>query len=133
MHLTGRWLVPKYREEAKFDWDIAPFPKGSAGSVVSLDASGWAVAKSSKHKEEAHRLVNYLSSKGSIEKFTQCGLIVPARRDVQNSNYFLDGKAPKHAEVFLDVIKTSRPTPVPVDYREILDSLSGYFEKKFRE
>ena len=133
MHLTGRWLVPKYREEAKFNWDIVPFPKGSVGSVVQLDASGWSVSKSSKHKEEAHRLVNYLSSKESIERITQCGLIVPARQDVQNSNYFLDGKAPKHAEVFLDVIKTSRHTPVPVNYREILDNLSRYFEQMFRE
>ena len=133
MHLTGRWLVPKYREEAKFDWDIAPFPKGSEGSIVSLDASGWAVSKNSKHKEEAHKLINYLASKESIEKITQCGLIVPARRDVQNSKYFLDGKSPENAKVFLDVIKTSKPTPVSVNYREILDSLSGYFERLFRE
>jgi len=132
MHLSGRWLVPKYREEAKFDWDIAPFPAGSAGSIVPLDASGWAVAKSSKHKEEAFRFVNYLSSKESIERLTQSGLIVPARGDVQHSKYFLDGKKPKSAEVFLEVIKTSKPTPVSVNYREILDDLNPKFERLFR-
>ena len=131
MHLTGRWLVPKYREEASFDWDIVSFPKGSAGSIVPLDASGWAVAKNSKHKEEAHNLVNYLSSKNSIEKLTQCGLIVPARSDVANSKYFIDGKKPKNANIFLEVIKTAKPTPVPVNYNEILDNLSNYFEEKF--
>ena len=131
MHLTGRWLVPKYREEADFDWDIMQFPKGSKGSIVPLDASGWAVAKNSKHKDEAHKLVNYLSSKRSIEKLTECGLIVPARYDVANSKYFLDGKNPHNAKVFLDVIKTAKPTPVPVNYNEILDGLSNYFEEKF--
>ncbi len=131
MHLTGRWLVPKYREEAKFDWDIVPFPSGSAGSIVQLDASGWAVAKNSAHKEEARKLVNYLSSKNSIEKFTQCGLIVPARSDVATSKYFFDGKKPHNTKVFLNVIKTAKPTPVPVNYNEILDSLSNYFEEKF--
>lgn len=131
MHLSGRWLVPKYREDAKFRWDIAPFPKGEAGSIVPLDASGWAVTKSSRHKKEAYLLINYLASKNSIEKITCSGLIVPARKDVANSMAFLDGKAPQNARVFIDVIKTSKPTPVSVNYKEILDSLDSYFEKMF--
>src|SRR5699024_1157685 len=28
MQISGRWLVPKYRQEAQFSWDIARFPKG---------------------------------------------------------------------------------------------------------
>lgn len=131
MHLTGRWLVPKYRDEATFRWDIVPFPKGSSGSIVPLDSSGWAVAKTSKNKEKAYRLINFLSSKQSIEKITQSGLIVPARNDVASSDYFLDNQPPHNAKVFLEVIKTSKPTPVSVDYREILDNLSSYFEYIF--
>lgn len=131
MHLTGRWLVPKYREEADFDWDIVNFPKGRAGSTVPLDSSGWAVAAKSAHKKEAFRFVAYLSSKESIEKFTQSGLIVPARSDVENSRYFLDGKKPEHAEIFLDVIKTSKPTPVNVNYKEVLDKYNPVFEHAF--
>ncbi|MBQ8168745.1 extracellular solute-binding protein, partial [bacterium] len=131
MHLSGRWLVPKYREEAHFDWDVVPFPKGEAGSVVPLDASGWAISKSSEHKISARKLVDYLASKESIEKFTQSGLIVPARRDVAESVYFLDNQKPRNARVFLNVIETSKPTPVSVDYKEILDNLNGRFEKIF--
>lgn len=131
MHLSGRWLVPKYREEAEFDWDVTAFPKGDAGSVVPLDASGWAVAKSSKHKPEARKLVDFLASKESSQKFTESGLIVPARRDVAESSSFLDNKKPQHSRVFLDVIKTSKPTPVSVDYKEIMDNLKGRFEKVF--
>lgn len=131
MHLTGRWLVPKYREEAKFHWDVVEFPRGDAGSLVPLDSSGWAVAKGSKHKDEAFRLVNYLSSRNSIEKLTQSGLIVPAREDVRNSKYFLDGEQPEHADVFLKVIKTSKPTPVSVNYKEITDKYNRTFEQMF--
>ncbi len=131
MHLSGRWLVPKYREEAEFDWDVTAFPKGDAGSVVPLDASGWAVARSSKHKPEARKLVDFLASKESSQKFTESGLIVPARRDVAESSSFLDNKKPQHSRVFLDVIKTSKPTPVSVDYKEIMDNLKGRFEKVF--
>lgn len=129
MHLSGRWLVPKYREEAAFDWDVAPFPKGSAGSIVPLDASGWAIAKASKHKEESLKLIKYLSSKENIEKITESGLIVPARKDAAKS--ILDDKKPKNAKVFLDVIETSKPTPVSVDYNFINDRLKTQNEKLF--
>lgn len=132
MQISGRWLVPKYREEADFDWDIVPFPKGDCGSVVPLDASGWAVSKSSKHKNEAMLLIKYLSSKENIQKMTQSGLIVPARVDVSTSKVFLDGKPPKNAKAFIDVIKTSKPTPVTVNYNEITDKMKNYTEKLFK-
>lgn len=131
MYLSGRWMVPKLREEASFDWDIAQFPKGTKGSIVQLDASGWAISKSSKHKAEALKLINYLSDEKSIEKFTQSGLIVPARKDVANSQSFLNRQKPKNAKVFIEIIETSKPTPVTVNYREILDNLKNDMEKRF--
>jgi len=125
MHLSGRWLVPKYREDAKFDWNVINFPAGDAGSVVPLDASGWSIAKSSKHKAEAMRLVDYLASKKCSEKFSQSGLIVPARIDVAQGEFLQSQRnlKPKSAKVFLDVIKTSKPTHVSTDYREIQDEI----------
>lgn len=124
MQLSGRWLVPKYRTDAKFSWDVINFPRGDMGSIVPMDASGWALSKSSKHKIEARKLIKYLSSKSSIEKFTQSGLIVPARIDVANSDIFLNkNKLPESANVFIDVIKTSKKTPVSINYKEIQDNL----------
>lgn len=125
MYLSGRWMVPKFREDAKFDWNVVNFPAGDKGSVVGLDASGWTIAKSSKHKQEAMRLIKFLSSKESIEKFTQSGLIVPARIDVAREDFLYnsDDKKPKSSRVFIDVIKTSKPTPVSVNYSEIQDKL----------
>ena len=131
MHLSGRWLVPKYRESADFDWDVAPFPKGTKGSIVPLDASGWAISADSKHKEEAARLIKFLSSKENLELFSESGLIVPARIDSANSKSFLNGNKPKNAKVFLDVAKTSKPTPVCINYNEILDRTKQKLEKKF--
>lgn len=131
MHICGRWLVPKYRESANFNWDIAPFPKGSAGSIVPLDASGWTISAGSKHKEESMRLIKYLSSKESLEKMSASGLIVPARIDAANSKYFLDGGKPENAKVFLDIIETSKPTPVSINYNEVLDRTKQKLEKEF--
>ena len=131
MYISGRWMVPKLRNEADFDWDVTQFPKGTNGSIVQLDASGWAIAKSSKHKEEAQKLVNYLASSKNSEKFATNGLIVPARKDASRSKYFLDGQKPVHSKIFLDIIETSKPTPVTVNYREITDKLKKSMETKF--
>ena len=120
MYLSGHWMVPKLREEADFRWDVAQFPKGTKGSIVPLDASGWAVSKSSKHKNEALKLVEFLSSKESSEKIMQCGLIVSARKDVKESS-----------KVFSNAIKTSVPTPVKPDYREVLDKIKKDLEPVF--
>ena len=133
MHLSGRWLVPKYRQDAEFNWDIVGFPSGTSGSITPLDASGWAIAKSSKHKAQATKLIKYLSSKNSIERLTQSGLIVPARIDVANSRIFLDNNAPHNAKVFLNTIETSVPTPVSVDYKEKTDKLKQQTEGLFNK
>ena len=133
MLLSGRWLVPKFRESADFDWDVAPFPKGTEGSIVPLDASGWAISKDSKHKAEAARLIKYLSSKESLEKFALSGLVVPAREDAAKSRNFLDGKRPYNAQIFLEVARTSKPTPVSRNYNEILDRTKQMLEPVFNK
>lgn len=129
MHLSGRWLVPKYREEAVFEWDIVPFPKGASGSIVPLDVSGWAISKNSKHKQDAFRLIKFLSSKTSIEKLAESGLIVPARKDC--AKVIQNDKNPKNSHVFIDVIQTSKPTPVSVDYNVLNDKLKEKNERLF--
>ena len=97
-----------------------------------MDAFGWAVSKSSKNKEQAIKFIQYLSSKENIAKMTKSGLITPARVDVANSKEFLDGK-PKSSKVFIDVIKTSKPTPVSKNYRELTDEISEKLEPLFNK
>lgn len=121
MHLSGRWLVPKYKKDANFKWNLINFPSGDKGSIVPMDASGWAVTSQSNHKKEALKLVEYLASKTSIEKLTESGLIVPARIDVAEGKFSLDHSI--NNSVFVETIKTSKTTPVSTNYREIQDSL----------
>lgn len=131
MYLSGRWMVPKFRSDAKFDWDVVNFPTGDKGSIVPLDASGWAIAKSSKHKNEALKLINYLSSKKSIVLFTKSGLIVPARIDVAENEFIKDKQKPLSSKVFINIINTAKPTPVSVNYAQIQDDLKEKTEYIF--
>ncbi len=108
MHLSGRWLVPKYKESAKFNWDVVIFP-----GITPADASGWAISKDSKHKNEAKKFIEFLSSKENIQKMTSSGLIVPARIDVK----FKD-------EVFLEAVKSSKVLNIPVNYNKLTDKIN---------
>ena len=119
MFVYGRWAVPGYRKKITFNWDVAPFPAGPAGSIVDTDSSGWAIARATRKPDEAWKLVKYLASKRSIEAFTESGLIVPSRPDVAHSPAFLAGK-PASSQVFLDAIPSGRPQRVPIAYDEIV-------------
>jgi multiple sugar transport system substrate-binding protein len=110
MFVSGRWSVPAFREKITFKWDIRPFPKGPAGSIVDADASGWAISKSCRNPDAAWTLIEWLAGKEASEAFTAGGLIIPARQDVGQSETFLQtGKAPASSRVFLDALQTARP------------------------
>lgn len=117
MHLSGRWFMPIYKREVKFNWGITMFPAGKAGSVVGCDSSGWAISSGTKHPDESWRFVEFISSKQSIEKFTQSGLITPARVDVDDPE-----------EIFTEVIKYSKPTPIEPDHQRFVDELDNTLE-----
>ncbi len=110
LYLSGRWMYPKISENANFPYGIVTFP-----GTVSSDASGWAVSKNSKHKNQAVKFVRYLSSKGSIDYFTQSGLIVPAR---------IDSSKNIKEQAFLEAINKSVPNNVDKNFSKTRDELN---------
>ncbi len=123
MMVSGRWTVPVLRTQAKFNWDVAPFPRGKAGSVVGVDASGYAIAKSTKHPRESWELIAFLSSPEAQDAFSESGLIVPARKDVAQSEAFL-AAPPAHGRYFVESIETGYPSHTPVRWNEIAEELN---------
>ena len=110
LYLSGRWLYPKISETAKFQYGIVTFP-----GTVTADASGWAISKKSKHKHEAVKFVQYLSSKESIDYFTASGLIVPAR---------IDSAKNIKEQAFIDAIQKSVPNNVDKNFNKTRDKLN---------
>lgn len=125
MMVNGRWSVPVLREQAKFRWDVAPLPIGPSGqSRVGIDASGYAISAKTAHPRESMALLRFLLSRNAIAAVTQSGLIVPARRDVAESNLYLaPGQAPAHGRVFLDAITDGVPTHTPPRWNELIEEL----------
>ena len=118
-YLSGKWMYPKISETAKFKWAVINFPYGE--NPQEIDTSGWAIAKSSKHKEAAVKLVQFLSDKESSEYFTKTGLIVPARID--NAGLLNDTKHNEH--IFAETITKSIASPVCKDYGKLMDKLNN--------
>ncbi len=124
MMVSGRWSVPVLREQAAFDWDVAPLPAGPAGSRTGIDASGYAMAAGTEHPQAAWALIEFLSSPEAVGRFTESGLIIPARLDVAHSDVFLDPrKTPQNGQVFLDAIETGVPTRSHPRWNEIAETL----------
>lgn len=132
MQISGRWLVPKYRKDANFNWDIVSFPKGTKGSVVNIDSSGYALSSSCKNKKAAMKFINFISSEKSLKKLTQSGLIVPARKDVAYSSVFLDqSKKPLNSIAFVETVQHGEATNVNSNYQQIADILNIALEPVF--
>ena len=112
MYLGGRWMIPKFEETITFDWDIIEFPSSEKNKVY-VDSSGWAISKKSKNKENAIKLVKYLSSNNSIKELSKSGLITPARKIEET------GKT----KIFTDMLKNTKPTPTNKSYGKINDIL----------
>lgn len=132
MHISGRWLVPKYRAEANFNWDIIPLPNGKKGSIAGSDTSGWAISKSSKNKDLAINFIKYMSSYESIQNISKSGLITPARKDCAYSNTFLDkNKKPQNAIFFIEINDLAKNTNIPNNYNQKIEKLERLLEPYF--
>jgi len=115
MYLSGRWMTPKIRETAGFDWDVIEFP---AKEKVYIDSSGWALSKNSKHKKEAAALIKYLSDTKTLSRFAASGLIVPADRTAVLQD---KSQKPENYSAFTEMLKNAAPSPVNENYAVILD------------
>jgi len=118
MYISGRWMYPKIKEKAKFNWKVYSLPIGV--NPLSCDCSGWAISKDSKHKKIAIEFARYLSSQKSADFFVQTGLIVPARKKasfyINNTEY--------GEKTFIEIINKSQNTNVIKNYKRLIDKIN---------
>lgn len=136
MIVDGRWRVPTLKARAKFDFDVVPFPRGKAGSIVDIDGSGWVMAANTKNPEAAWKLLAFLAGPEASQVFTKTGLIIPARgvdvknveRSLQNLKDFFVPPPPKNQQYFLTVNRTARPTETFERWNEALQLINKALE-----
>lgn len=106
MYVSGIWEVPRFRTEISgFDWDIAPFPAGPTGRRgVPTGWSGYGIAASSKHKQEAWELVKYLAGPVGLGNLAKSGLAQPALANLANSPLWLDNARPRNRKLTIEEV-----------------------------
>jgi multiple sugar transport system permease protein len=115
---VGRWKVPRFAHDVKFQWDVVPAPyktKSLQSSVLAETA--WSICSGSKHPREAYELMKFLCGPEGAVLQSQLGLAVPPLPAVANSPDFLSpaGIPAHHSRLFVDAISYCRVQQLPPD------------------
>lgn len=131
MFINQRRGVGMYRDNAKFNWDVAPLPRNKRAAGV-LQADAYCIPIASNHKANAWKLVEFASSVEGQTILAASGRSMPSLRAVAQSDAFLQpGQKPEHAEVFVDTLSLARPFPVLLNWVQIEEIAGEQIERAF--
>jgi len=113
MYLDSRRVVPTFRESIKFDWDVAPLPRGTVAKATILHSDGYCMTSASKNKEAAWKLMEFANSPEGQTIIAGTGRTVPSLKAVASSPAYLDPKAkPANSKVWIDMADYVVSVPV---------------------
>jgi ABC-type glycerol-3-phosphate transport system substrate-binding protein len=87
MYVDGPWDLINNKQTAKFPFGIVPLPSGSKGSVSLVAGSGFGIAKTSKHADDAWKAISVLTSAEAQEYLSGQGRSFAARTAQQQYWY----------------------------------------------
>lgn len=135
MSYDGNTVVPQVVETVKFNWNIAPLPKGPAGRATWVSTDGLAIYRRTKHPEAAVKFLKALYGRHyqedvSIKKMGNLSCLVSLADKFQESP---GGKAGIDLSGFIDAMKEgyARPAPLFVDQGEVKQMYDSVFEAIF--
>ena len=101
MMAQGSYMIPGLLD-AEFDWGVSHHPSGPKGRHSIMFSGAYALASTSKHPEEAWKMIVFMTREGS-EILAQAGWSVPARQSIAAKPGFLNERTiPHNAQLFLD-------------------------------
>jgi multiple sugar transport system substrate-binding protein len=122
MYFDGPWRFVSIKQNAKFKWDVVPFPAGEAGSVTWVAGSGWGISAASKNPEAAWKVLKELTSTQSLKVLDDAGRVFPSRQ----STFALrsaEGVVPANAGIVDKILKgeigEARPLIAPPTWNEM--------------
>lgn len=80
MHINGPWQVVNIRDNADFDFGIAPMPAGSAGSSTWVAGSGFGISNTTEYADQAWQALKVITSTDSLKQLAKAGRGYPARK-----------------------------------------------------
>lgn len=81
----GDWLLPRLKRDAKFNWDIMPFPRGKLNQYSFHIYGPLALLSGSEHKDEAYKWISFQfeleAQKWKIDEGANASVIDPELTD----------------------------------------------------
>ena len=120
MFLSGIWETPLFRNY-NFEWDVVMFPKNDKGvRAFGTGGTGYAILKSSKHKQAAWEVIKALTGPEGQRQFALRGLAQPARIAVAKSDAFAGNtSAPLNKKMLNEAVQYAVFSPFHPKWREI--------------
>jgi len=133
MVLLRRGDVTGFRQSLAFDWDVGPVPMWPGREPRALIAGGsnpWVISSHTKLPEASWRFLKFFTGPEAVDRMTETGRFIPARRSVAESAVFLDTSPPEHNAYFLDLFRAPNKVFVPrfPRYRRLEKVFQGNFQ-----
>lgn len=125
---AGRWAAFDFNEVKKFDWAVAPLPKGSAGRANFFHLPMYAISANAKNKAGAWKFLKYMVSPEAVRVAAEHAQGIPSRRSVANDPKVAQNElAVEHDayQPFLASLQTVRRAPYIANFPEIEDELEA--------
>ena len=87
MYVDGPWQLINVKRKSGFTVGVAPLPARQAGSVSVSAGSGFGIAASSKHKDEAWKAIQVMTGPDAERYLAENGRAFAARNDDQQYWY----------------------------------------------
>ncbi|MEW6555818.1 MAG: sugar ABC transporter substrate-binding protein [Elusimicrobiota bacterium] len=129
---SGRWSCLDFKNIKSFKWNVCSLPKYKNKTTVLL-AVGYGINQKSKHKEDAWKLVRFLTGAGGEILVAQQGQAIPARRSIAQSPYFINSLPGIDNYVFLKAIENGKFTPTSANWPEIIKIMDKHLNSIFTE
>lgn len=127
MYLSGPWSIITLRNSTKFSAGLAPLPAGKAGSITLSAGSGFGIAKTSQHKDEAWKAIQVLTGPEAEQYLASQGRALPARTAQQG--YWFDVAAEGVAgarEAIAAALATAKPYRTTANWNTVSELLEQY-------
>lgn len=82
MYVDGPWMI--LGKNVKFKYGLAPIPAGPAGAKSMTAGSGFGIAATSQHKDEAWKAIQVLTGPEALQYLAEKGRALPARTAQQH-------------------------------------------------
>lgn len=129
MFISGPWMINSIKDSAPDidgKWGVAELPKGPINNMSVTGGANLAVFNSSKKKEDAMKLMEYLSKPENQTKFFESTNSLPTNKESWNSDVF---KNDPLISVFGKQLNESQPMPLLKQWDEISQNFMKQWEQ----